>query len=56
MGLSCFGWSSSGRVAAGWPNVEDETSPWEMTDYVNHVQTARTVRAIWRFSGWTING
>ena len=55
MGLSYFGWGFDQDVARRWlkPNIEDKNvSPWEMTDYVNKVQTTLpSVRAIWRFGG-----
>jgi len=55
MALSYFGWGYDQEVARRWlkPDIEDKNvSPWEMTDYVNKVQTALpNVRAIWRFGG-----
>jgi hypothetical protein len=55
MALSYFGWGYDQEVARRWlkPDIEDKNvSPWEMTDFVNKVQTALpNVRAIWRFGG-----
>ena len=55
MALSYFGWSYDQDIARTWlkPNVEDKNvSPWELTGYVNHVQTSLpNVRAIWRYGG-----
>ncbi len=55
MALSYFGWGFDQDVARRWlkPNVEDKNvSPWEMTAFVNKVQTSLpNVRAIWRYGG-----
>lgn len=55
MALSYFGWGFDQDIARRWlkPNIEDKNvSPWEMTRYVNEVQTTLpNVRAIWRYGG-----